>query len=229
MTGVDEGHSPRFARSAAADRSVHPPASILAKTAMFGRRTSSDGAASTTSGTGRPEFEADALSHLDSLYGTALRLLRNEADAQDLVQDTYVKAFRSAAQFTPGTNLKAWLFTILHNTLRNRRRDSGRDPIDVNSDRIDEMSPVDPAATPEERMLRGALDIDLQEALDALPEAFRQAVWLRDVEEFSYAAIADMLGVPIGTVMSRISRGRRMLYDGLATRNHEPVARKVPS
>src|SRR5262245_55092194 len=88
-------------------------------TAMFGRRSTRGGA--------RPGFETEALAHLDSLYGTALRLTRNEADAQDLVQDSYVKAFRSAKQFRPGTNLKAWLFTILHNTFRNRLRDSGRD------------------------------------------------------------------------------------------------------
>ena len=194
---------------------------------MFGRRTSTDAAAQRGSGTSA--FEADALSHLDSLYGTALRLLRNEADAQDLVQDTYVKAFRSAKQFTPGTNLKAWLFTILHNTFLNRRRDEGRDPVDVDSDRLDEAAPVDPAATPEEQLLRTALDVDLQEALDALPEAFREAVWLRDVEEFPYAEIAEMLGVPLGTVMSRISRGRRMLYERLAERNGEPVVRKVSS
>jgi RNA polymerase sigma factor (sigma-70 family) len=89
-------------------------------------------------------FETDALSHLDSLYGTALRLTRNEADAQDLVQDTYVKAFRGRKQFTPGTHLKAWLFTILHNTFRNNRRDSGRDPVDVDSERLDLAAPVDP-------------------------------------------------------------------------------------
>ena len=195
---------------------------------MFGRRSSSDHTAPGQADT-PPGFEADALSHLDSLYGTALRLVRNEADAQDLVQDTYVRAFRSAKQFTPGTNLKAWLFTILHNTFRNRRRDQGRDPVDVDSDRMDNAAPVDPAATPEEQLLRGSLDVNLQEALDALPEAFRQAVWLRDVEEFPYAEIAKMVGVPLGTVMSRISRGRRMLYERLAERNGEPVARKVSS
>jgi RNA polymerase sigma-70 factor (ECF subfamily) len=177
----------------------------------------------------RPGFETDALSHLDSLYGTALRLTRNEADAQDLVQDTYVKAFKSARQFTPGTNLKAWLFTILHNTFRNRRRDSSRDPVDVDSDRIEVAAPVDPAATPEEQMVRDSMGPDLQEALDALPEAFREAVWLRDVEEFPYAEIAEMLGIPVGTVMSRISRGRRMLYSRLAGRNVEPAVRKVSS
>ena len=174
-------------------------------------------------------FETDALSHIDSLYGTALRLTRNEADAQDLVQDTYVKAFRSRKQFEAGTNLKAWLFTILHNTYRNRRRDSGRDPVDVDSERVDLAAPVDPAATPEQQMIRDAMEPELQEALDGLPETFREAVWLRDVEEFPYAEIAEMLGIPVGTVMSRISRGRRMLYERLAAKNVEPAVRKVSS
>jgi RNA polymerase sigma-70 factor, ECF subfamily len=162
-------------------------------------------------------FETEALHHLDSLYGTALRLTRNEADAQDLVQETYVKAFRSAKQFKPGTNLKAWLFTILHNTFRNLRRDSSRDPVEVDSDQVELSARADPAATPEEQLLRAAMGPDLQAALDALPEAFREAVWLRDVEEFPYAEIAEMLGIPVGTVMSRISRGRRMLYESLAS------------
>jgi RNA polymerase sigma-70 factor (ECF subfamily) len=174
-------------------------------------------------------FETDALGHLDSLYGTALRLTRNEADAQDLVQDTYVKAFRSRKQFTPGTNLKAWLFTILHNTFRNRRRDIGRDPVDVDSDRLDLAAPPDPADTPEEQLLREALGPELQAALDGLPEAFREAVWLRDVEEFPYAEIAEMLGVPVGTVMSRISRGRRMLYEAMVRKNIEPAHSKRSS
>ena len=170
-------------------------------------------------------FETDALSHLDSLYGTALRLTRNEADAQDLVQDTYVKAFKSRKQFRSGTNLKAWLFTILHNTYRNRRRDIGRDPVDVDSDRVDLAAPADPADTPEESLLRGAMEPELQAALDSLPEAFREAVWLRDVEEFSYADIARIVDVPIGTVMSRISRGRRMLYERLAPKRGGATAR----
>src|ERR671922_2554269 len=114
-------------------------------------------------------FETDALSHLDSLYGTALRLTRNEADAQDLVQDTYVKAFKSRRQFKAGTNLKAWLFTILHNTFRNRRRDIGRDPIEVDSDRVDSAAPADPADTPEEHLLHAAMEPELQAALDSLP------------------------------------------------------------
>ncbi len=173
----------------------------------------------------RPEFEAEALGYLNNLFGAALRLTRNAADAEDLVQDTYVKAFRSAKRFKAGTNLKAWLFTILHNTFRNRRRDSGRDPVDVDSERLETFAAADPAAGPEAQLLRDALDADLQAALDSLPEAFREAVWARDVDEFSYAEIAEMLEIPLGTVMSRISRGRRMLYDTL----HESRARKVSS
>jgi RNA polymerase sigma-70 factor, ECF subfamily len=165
-------------------------------------------------------FAQEALAYVDHLYGTALRLTRRPADAEDLVQDTYLKAFRSSAQFEPGTNLKAWLFTILHNTFRNMRRHDLRNPVDVDSEVVEQA--VDVAGqnqTPEQILTRETLDADLQAALDALPEAFRQAVWLRDVEEFTYAEIARMLGVPIGTVMSRISRGRRMLYERLvATR-----------
>jgi RNA polymerase sigma-70 factor, ECF subfamily len=158
-------------------------------------------------------FATEALSYVDSLYGTALRLTRRPADAEDLVQETYLKAFRASRQFERGTNLKAWLYTILHNTFRNLRRDGGRDPVDVNSETVERA--VDRAAaaqTPEQILTRATLDVDLQAALDEMPEAFRQAVWLRDVEEFSYAEIAAMLSVPIGTVMSRISRGRRLLH-----------------
>ena len=164
-------------------------------------------------------FENAALSHLDSLYGTALRLTRHPADAEDLVQETYLKAFRSAYQFERGTNLKAWLFTILHNTYRNMRRHDVRSPVDVDSEAIDRAADVAGAdRTPEQLLARATLDVNLQAALDGLPDAFRQAVWLRDVEELSYAEIAAVLDVPIGTVMSRISRGRRMLYEGLQVR-----------
>ena len=161
-------------------------------------------------------FAREALSHIDSLYGTALRLTRRPADAEDLVQDTYLKAFRAAEQFERGTNLKAWLFTILHNTFRNMRRHDGRNPVDVDSEAVEQaMDVAGQDQTPEQLLTRATLDVDLQAALDALPEAFRQAVWLRDVEEFSYAEIARMIDAPIGTVMSRISRGRRMLFDRL--------------
>src|SRR5512145_600386 len=161
-------------------------------------------------------FTTEALSYVDSLYGTALRLTRRPADAEDLVQDTYLKAFRASASFERGTNLKAWLFTILHNTFRNMRRHGVRDPVDVDSEIVERAADiVAQDQTPEQLLTRAILDADLQAALDALPEAFRQAVWLRDVEEFSYAEIADIVGVPIGTVMSRISRGRRMLHQKL--------------
>jgi RNA polymerase sigma-70 factor, ECF subfamily len=166
------------------------------------------------------EFTREALSYVDSLFGTALRLTRRPADADDLVQDTYLKAFRSASQFQRGTNLKAWLFTILHNTFRNMRRHDGRNPVDVDSEYVEQAPSRAPNEfSPEELLTRATLDVDLQAALDALPGAFRQAVWLRDVEELTYAEIAGVLGVPIGTVMSRISRGRRALHERLrATR-----------
>ena len=169
-----------------------------------------------------PAFEADALAQLDSLYRTALRLTRMPADAEDLVQETYLKAFRATHRFEPGTNLRAWLLTILHNSARNRARDRARDAVTVDSQTVERAADVGPGAglaapgdTPESLLLRDTLGSDLQAAIDALPGAFREAVWLRDVEEFSYAEIAAMLSIPIGTVMSRISRGRRMLFERL--------------
>ena len=165
------------------------------------------------------------MSHIDSLYGTALRLTRRAADAEDLVQDTFLKAFRSAHQFEPGTNLKAWLFTILHNTFRNIRRHDGRNPVDVDSEAVERAPNVGPADdSPEQILSRRTLDADLQAALDALPEAFRQAVWLRDVEALSYAEMAKVLDVPMGTVMSRISRGRRALSEGVRARRAKSEA-----
>jgi RNA polymerase sigma-70 factor (ECF subfamily) len=176
---------------------------------MFRRRQSPDPDA----------FANEVLTFVEPLYATALRLTRNRPDAEDLVQDTLVKAFRFADRFERGTNLKAWLYTILHNTWRNRRRDAARNTVDVDSERVEEAATVadgpSSADTPERILLRDTLDADLQAALDALPDAFREAVWLRDVEEFSYANIARMLEIPVGTVMSRISRGRRMLFERL--------------
>jgi len=165
------------------------------------------------------DFEAEALSAIDSLYRAARRLIRVPADAEDLVQETYLKAFRAAGSFEPGTNMRAWLFTILYNTARNRARDNARDAVSIDSEVVDRAAEV-PAPgraieTPETLLMRDALAPELQAAIDALPDAFRQAVWLRDVEEFSYAEIADMLSVPIGTVMSRISRGRHLLFEKL--------------
>jgi RNA polymerase sigma-70 factor (ECF subfamily) len=169
------------------------------------------------------KFEAEALACLDSLYRTALRLTRVPADAEDLVQETYLKAFRAAKRFEPGTNLKAWLFTILHNTARNRARDRAREAVTFDSETVERTAQAAfgdrggrVIETPETQLLQQTLDPDLQAAVDDLPDVFRQAVWLRDVEEFSYAEIAKMLEIPVGTVMSRISRGRRMLFDRLS-------------
>ena len=181
---------------------------------VFRRLSPSTGAADAA---GEDEFAREALSYVDSLYGTAMRLTRRPADAEDLVQETYLKAFRAAGQFDRGTNLKAWLFTILHNTFRNLRRHDVRSPVDVDSETVEQAADLlAQEHTPEQLLTRDTLDADLQAALDALPDSFRQAVWLRDVEEFSYAEIARILGVPIGTVMSRISRGRRLLYERLS-------------
>jgi len=171
-------------------------------------------------------FEDEALAAVDSLYRTALRLTRVPADAEDLVQETYLKAFRAAHTFEPGTNVRAWLFTILHNTAKNRARDRARANTMVDSETVERtldspgatgaIAGPDSVETPESLLLKDTLGPELQSAIDALPDVFREAVWLRDVEEFSYAEIARMLEIPPGTVMSRISRGRRMLFDRLS-------------
>ena len=187
---------------------------------------------------GSDPFETEALSYLDALYRTALRMTRSEADAEDIVQDTYIRAFRFREQFTPGTNLKAWLFRILTNTFINSyRRQAGRPPTsDV--DEIEETTlsrrMADAGAAlppePERELLDGMLDGEITEALEELPERFRTVVLL-DVEGFHYKEIAEMLGIPIGTVMSRLHRGRRFLqrrlYD-LARERGIAAARAMP-
>jgi RNA polymerase sigma-70 factor (ECF subfamily) len=167
------------------------------------------------------EFTADALAMLDVLYRAALRLSRNPDTAQDLVQDTYLRAFRARHRFSAGTNLKAWLFTILHNGWRNRQREASRARVEADSSVVDraaagEMDTVSARPdTPETRLLDATLSDALKTALDGLPEAFREVVWLRDVEELSYQEIAGVLEIPVGTVMSRLSRARRQLHEAL--------------
>ena len=162
-------------------------------------------------------FEREALSYIDALYRTALRMTRSEADAEDLVQETYVRALRFREQFTPGTNLKAWLFRILTNTFINAYRKKKRQPIEVLEDELpdwylyDQLGGEGAVASAEATVLEAIPDEDVRAALDSLPEAFRMAVWLADVEGFSYKEIAEILGVPIGTVMSRLHRGRKAL------------------
>ena len=187
-------------------------------------------------GRGRPHappadpdyFTAEALEYLDALYGTAVRLARTPDAAQELVQDTYLKALRGRDRFVPGTNLKAWLYTILHNTWRNRRRDQARSRVEADSETVDlaadqagDMMSAAPDS-PEALLVNAALSEELREALDNLPEAFREAVWLRDVEELTYQEIATALDVPIGTVMSRLSRGRRRLHAALVAARAAP-------
>ena len=150
----------------------------------------------------RNEFEALAVKHLDGLYAAALRLTKNQRDAEDLVQDTYLRAFRFFDRFERGTNIKAWLFKILTNTFINRYRRS-----------VKERSLVD---GPEQHFIDRLLSDDVLEALDAVPIDFRMAVILADLQDFSYREIADILDVPVGTVMSRLFRGRRLLQKSLA-------------
>lgn len=165
-------------------------------------------------------FRAATLEFLDALYGAALRLTRNADRAQDLVQDTYLKAIRAQRSFAEGTNLKAWLYTILQNTWRNRQRDGARSRVEFDSEAVERSVEAvtvarGPNETPESLLLRDTLNADLQAALDGLGEAFREVVWLRDVDELTYQEIADVLDIPIGTVMSRLSRGRKQLYEAL--------------
>lgn len=155
-------------------------------------------------------FEADALPHLRALYGSAYRMTRNAHDAEDLVQETFLRAYRGFDKFEPGTNIRAWLFTILHRVRTDAFRRAGRSPRTV--EMIDEEGPAVPA--PQEALARGGEEVE--RALGALPESFRVAVILRDVEELSYGEIAAVLAIPIGTVMSRIHRGRGLLRAALS-------------
>jgi len=168
-------------------------------------------------------FQRDALPLLDSLYGAALRMTRNPADAEDLVQETMLRAYRSFDRFEPGTNLKAWLFRILTNAYINAYRKKQREPQKVSQDQIEdfdlyqELKDHDPdlARTPENIVLDSLVDSDILEAIEDLPEQFRLAVVLSDIEGFSYAEMAEIMDVPMGTVMSRLHRGRRALQKRL--------------
>ncbi len=165
-------------------------------------------------------FEELALPHLDRLYGAALRYTKSPADAEDLVQEAFAKAYQKFHQYEPGTNLRAWLYRILTNTYINQYRKQQRRPDEYAQDEIDDFSLYDwlggAGASAEHEVLNAITADEVRDALADLPEPFRVAVFLADVEGFSYQEIADIMGTPIGTVMSRLHRGRKQLQKALA-------------
>jgi RNA polymerase sigma-70 factor (ECF subfamily) len=171
----------------------------------------------------KEQFEALALQHLDPLYSSALRLTKNERDAEDLVQDTFLRAFRFFDKFERGTNIKAWLFKILTNTFINRYRRSVKERTIVEGsereavhERFISREATEYAADPERYFFDRLLSDDVLRAVDALPIDFRMVVILADLQDFSYKEIAEIMDVPVGTVMSRLYRGRRLLQKALA-------------
>ncbi len=172
----------------------------------------------------RSEFEAVALPHLDALYNLALKLTRNSKDAEDLVQEAYLRAFRFFDSYRPGTHIKAWLFRILRNTFINRYRAAKIRPDEVDFSKIEtvyervveqEFLQGKQPRDPETVLMSGVLDAEVQRAIDALPEEYRTVVILALIEELSYKEIAAALSIPLGTVMSRLHRGRRRLQAAL--------------
>ena len=171
----------------------------------------------------KARFERDAMQYADALYGAALRYTKNPTDAQDLVQDTYLKAFASFHQFEEGTNLKAWLYRVLTTTFINNYRKAQRQPQLTNDTEVEDWQLYKAAShTPDQgksaevSALENLPDSDIKRALLEIPEEFRMADYLADVEGFAYKEIADIVGVPAGTVMSRLHRGRKLLRESLA-------------
>ena len=169
-------------------------------------------------------FAELATPYMDALYSAALRMTRNPADAEDLVQETFLRAYRGFGGFKDGTNLKAWLYKILTNTFINIYRAKKRRPEETEFDDVEEFSlynrlggleAANAGRTPEAEVLEGMPDEVVKEALESLPEQFRMAVLLADVEGFSYKEIAEIMDVPVGTVMSRLHRGRKQLQKRL--------------
>ncbi len=167
----------------------------------------------------RAAFDAVALPHMDAVYSAGLHLTRNPDDAADLLQDTFLRAYRSWDQFTPGTNCKAWLVTILYNAFRNRYRAKRKEPVTVE---LVAETAADPNSAPSQQLLdpetlvaSQVLDGEIDTALGELPEEFRAAVVLVDLHELTYEEAALALACPVGTIRSRLSRGRRLLQEAL--------------
>jgi RNA polymerase sigma-70 factor (ECF subfamily) len=182
----------------------------------------------------REEFEQVALPHADALYNFALKMTRSRKDAEDLVQDTFLRAFRFFHRFEPGTNCRAWLFRILKNTYINSYRKVKRTPDHVDFGQVEEY--YDTVAsddilkrhkTPEEELLDGSLDHRVAEAVASLPEEYREVVLLNFVEDLSYKEISEALEIPMGTVMSRLHRGRKILQRKL--KDYALSTRLLPS
>ena len=165
----------------------------------------------------RPDaFDREAMAQYASVRRAACRLTRNVPEAEDLVQETYVRALRACGRFRSGTNLKAWLLTILRHAHLNRRRQAARAIVEVDELEVERFAQyARDADTPEQRLLDRALDEELRAANERLPLSLRQTLWLRDIEGLLYADIAKRLGIPTGTVMSRLSRARHLLYTRL--------------
>jgi RNA polymerase sigma-70 factor (ECF subfamily) len=169
----------------------------------------------------RKLFEQEALPHLDKLYSAAFRLARNPDDANDLLQETILRAFRFFHQFTPGTNCRAWLLTILYNIFRNGYRRGTHEQVAASAEEFERRADTDsvhPSAAPsnpEHIVLASVLDHEVEQALDALPEEFRAVILMVDIEELSYQQVARVMELPIGTVKSRVSRGRASMRERL--------------
>jgi RNA polymerase sigma-70 factor (ECF subfamily) len=188
--------------------------------ALMSDTTKSD---ATTPADPRALFEEQALQYMDQLYAAAMRLTRNPADAADLVQETFVKAYQAFGQFQQGTNLKAWLYRIQTNTFINNYRKNQRNPYQGTIDDLEdwqlgnaESATATSGRSAEAEAIDHLPDSAVKDALQAIPEDFRMAVYFADVEGFSYQEIADIMKTPVGTVMSRLHRGRRMLRELLA-------------
>jgi RNA polymerase sigma-70 factor (ECF subfamily) len=170
------------------------------------------------------DFERDAMQYARQLYSAAMRMTRNPSDAEDLVQETYLKAYRAYHTFEAGTNLKAWLYRILTNTYINKYRKDARRPSEVDLGSVEDLylyrrigseESAEAARTTEDRVLDGLVESDIKKVVEDLPENFRLPVLLADLEGFSYKEIAEILDIPIGTVMSRLHRGRKAMQKSL--------------